>query len=92
MTASISTRQERTVARITSVLVKEGKRLEGNPVCWAEVYDHTNGTYYVNPIRFKCDGTFSLNKAFDEFEIIPVKDAPRDIQIFLNRRWGQRSR
>lgn len=81
-----------TVARVTSVLLKGGKRLEGDPVCWAEVEEERNGTFYVNTIKFKSEGTFSLNAAYDKFEIIPVEDAPQDIQKFLNRRWGQQSR
>lgn len=79
-----------TVARVTSALLKGGIRHEGDPLCWAEVEQVRNGTYYINPIKFESEGTFSLNAAFDRFEIMPVEQAPREIQIFLNRRWGQR--
>jgi len=82
----------RSVARVTSVLLKGGKRLDGDPVCWAEIEGERNDTHYVNPIRFETDGTFSLNAAFDQFEIMPVENAPADIQAFLNRRWGNRRR
>ena len=82
--------QVRSVARITSVLLKGGKRLNGNPLCWAEIEFSRNGTHYVNPIKFETEGTFSLNTAFDQFEIMPVENAPTDIQAFLNRRWGNR--
>lgn len=86
----MQTNHQRTVARVTSVLLKGGIRQEGEPLCWAEVEQVRNGTYHVNPIRFKCDGTFSLNAAFDRFEIFPLEETPAEIQTFLNRRWGQR--
>lgn len=84
--------QVRSVARVTSVLLKGGKRLNGDPLCWAEVESERNGTHYVNPIKFETDGTFSLNAAFDRFEIMPVENAPTEIQAFLSRRWGNRRR
>jgi len=84
--------QVRSVARITSVLLKGGKRLDGDPLCWAEVESERKGTHYVKPIKFETDGTFSLNAAFDQFEIMPVESAPADIKAFLNRRWGHQRR
>lgn len=84
--------QARRVARVTSVLLKGGERLDGDPVCWVEVEDERNGTHYANPIKFKTDGTFSLNAAFDQFEIMPVEEAPEEIQAFLNRRRSSRRR
>jgi len=80
------------VARVTSVFLKGGKRQEGDPVCWAEIEQERNGTYYVNPIKFQCEGTFSLNRAFDRFEIMQVGDAPSEIRTSLNRRWAQRGK
>ena len=90
MTTTSAIRPAPRIARVTSVLLKGGKRQEGDPVCWAEIEQERNGTYYVNPIKFQCEGTFSLNQAFDRFEIIQVEDAPSEIRAFLNRRWAQR--
>lgn len=87
-----SSTQVRSVARVTSVLLKGGKRLDGDPLCWAEIKGERNGTHYVNPIKFETDGTFTHNAAFDKFEIMPVENAPADIKAFLNRRWGHQRR
>lgn len=92
MQNGMDTQPARTVARVTSVLLRGGERLEGDPLCWAEVEKERKGTFHVNPIRFRCDGTFSLNAAFDRFDILPVDEAPKEIQTFLNRRRGQQRR
>lgn len=89
--AGINTNQsERFVARVTSVLLRGGRRHEGDPVCWAEIEGEQNGTHYAKPIKFKAEGTFSLNPTFDQYEIMPVSQAPAEIQTFLRRRWANR--
>lgn len=80
----------RLVARVTSSLLAGGTRMEGDPLCWAEVEQERCGTYHVNPIQFETKGTFSLNAAFDRFEIMPDAEAPPEIRTFLNRRRGRR--
>jgi hypothetical protein len=79
------------VARVTSALLARGERRNGDPLLWAEITSDRNGTHYGLPIGCRVEGMFSLNAAFDDFEIIPIDRAPASIRRAVQRRREQLS-